>query len=120
MKARCENQEATGYKDYGGRGISICPQWATFEGFWKDMEAGWASGLTIERRDVNGHYEPGNCYWATQKQQANNRRTSHRIETPWGEMTVTQAAERAGISPITLFGRIRRGWTGAALFAPVS
>jgi len=78
MKSRCLYSKNKEFKNYGGRGISICKEWvSSFAEFynWATLH-GWTKGLTIERRNVNGNYEPINCEWATWKQQANNKRNS--------------------------------------------
>lgn len=111
MLARCGDPTEPGYPLYGGRGITVCDRWSTFEAFWLDMAPGWRPRLSLDRIDSNGNYEPSNVRWATAKEQGRNRRDNRRIMTPDGEMTVAEAAERYGLEYQTLSSRLRYGWT---------
>lgn len=76
MKRRCTNPKVVNYRHYGGRGIRVCPEWFnSFETFLADMGE-VPEGKSLDRIDVNGNYEPGNCRWATGEEQVANRRCS--------------------------------------------
>ena len=75
MKSRCYNENATGYEDYGGRGIKVCDRWlASYENFLEDMGRKPGKGYSIDRINVDGNYEPSNCRWTTTFEQARNKR----------------------------------------------
>ena len=77
MRARCKYPSNPNYRDYGGRGIAVCAEWEEFQTFYNwAMTNGYAENLTIDRKDVNGDYDPSNCRWATMKEQRHNRRDS--------------------------------------------
>jgi hypothetical protein len=83
MKSRCYLRSCPAYEYYGARGIAVCEEWKTsFETFrdWA-ISNGYADGLELDRRDTNGHYEPGNCRWATRTQQMRNTRKRKNAKT---------------------------------------
>jgi len=79
MRRRCEQPSYTQYKDYGGRGIKVCDRWKEFKNFKVDMFDSYEMGLTIDRVDVNGNYEPENCKWSTRQEQSENKRCNIRV-----------------------------------------
>ena len=95
---------------YGARGITVCARWLSYENFRADMGPRPA-GLTIDRINNDGNYEPSNCRWATQMQQGNNRGNNRLVVLDGAEMTISEAARQAGINLGTLCARIRSGWS---------
>lgn len=121
IKGRCLNPNNEKFPIYGGRGIKVCSRWLnSFENFLADMGRRPNGKNSIERVDVNGHYEPSNCKWGTAKEQANNTRYNRNITHLGVTLTVSQWAEKYGIKPNTIIGRLRNGWSGIdAITTPV-
>lgn len=106
MRHRCNNPKNKDFRYYGGRGIRVCSAWDSFAGFWSDMGKSYQEGLTIDRKDTEGNYEPDNCRWATRLVQARNRRkkvdmTSEHIGVSWRQ------ASGSWVAQITIKGRVR-------------
>lgn len=107
VKQRCLNPKHAAYHRYGGRGITICDRWKdSFDNFLQDMGGSYKSKLTLERVDNNKGYCPENCRWATMKEQANNTNTNKHITYNGETLTITQAAEKYGLSYSLLVTRI--------------
>jgi hypothetical protein len=112
MHQRCLNVNCKDYKNYGARGISIASAWADFSAFYQwCISTGYEEGLTIERIDVNGDYEPSNCGWIDNVDQALNTRKVRLLTYNNQTKPLTIWAKEVGISPSTIKGRLRRGWT---------
>ena len=92
MKSRCSNQKRRQYKDYGGRGITVCKRWLKFENFYADMGER-PPGLTLERVNNEKGYSPKNCRWATRAEQNANRRTRRDALTFYGRTVESWAAQ---------------------------
>jgi hypothetical protein len=110
MITRCTNPKSTGWKLYGGRGITVCQEWlkdyASFKR-WADSN-GYAPELTIDRIDVDLGYSPENCRWATKLEQARNKRNN--LRTSDGRLAIPIAVQ-SGISAAQFFKRRRSGMT---------
>ena len=118
---RCTKPSNPQWKNYGGRGITICDRWReSFAAFMEDMGPKPSPDHTIDRIDNERGYEPGNCQWATKKQQCRNRRDNHLLTYQGKTMSVAAWAEETGIRDQTLRGRLRLGWsTKRTLATPV-
>lgn len=112
MRSRCHNpQNHPNWENYGGRGISVCERWNSFENFLADMGER-PNGTSIDRIDVNGIYEPGNCRWATAREQANNRRDARRLTFQGRTMSCAEWARELGMTRSKLHIRLfRLGWS---------
>ena len=119
MIQRCYNPKTKGFKRYGGRGISVCADWLSFESFYKDMGKK-PDGATIDRANNNGNYGPANCQWATPKEQANNRRSNIRIMINGSTKTLMQWCEMLGFKYSTAYFRYKKGLPVNMIFLKVS
>lgn len=120
MRRRCEYPQHHQYKNYGGRGIKVCERWRSFNNFFADMGLRPSPAHSIERRNNNGNYEPGNCVWATSKEQGSNTRTNRLVMYGGMNMTLSQCAERCNMPRTTMHSRISRwGLVDRVFTAPV-
>lgn len=111
MVARCTKPSNCNWKRYGARGITVCERWMKYENFLADMGERPSVKHSIERIDNSGHYEPGNCRWATAKEQANNRRDTVRLTYKGETKCLTTWAAELGYSQGCLKYRLKNGWT---------
>lgn len=120
MRQRCENRNNGAFRNYGGRGITVCDRWQTFEAFYLDMGPKPTADHSLDRfPDNDGNYEPGNCRWATSKQQARNRRSVRKLTTRGKTLILTEWSEISGVQPITIANRLKFGWSvERAIFQP--
>ena len=104
MKNRCYNVRSKDFKDYGGRGITVCESWRSeFLSFYQwAINNGWEKGLSIERIDYNGGYSPDNCTWIPMRDQSKNRRSVKMIEYNGESHSVSEWSRITGIARKTL------------------
>jgi hypothetical protein len=120
MKVRCFSKKKDNYNLYGGRGITICPEWLDFNNFFKwAVKNGYKDDLSIDRINVDGNYEPENCRWATRKEQQNNRRVNRNFTLNGIEKTVSEWAEELNISRSALYHRVYRGCSEEGFLMPL-
>ena len=113
MKQRCYNTNSQNFKYYGGKGVSVCDEWRNNPQAFYDwaMTHGYKDGLTLDRIDNDGNYEPSNCRWVTMKEQ-DNHRSNNVILTLNGEShTIPEWSEILGIKQHVIRNRINRGWS---------
>jgi hypothetical protein len=110
MRNRCRNKRHKDYPYYGARGIKVCERWMKFENFVADMGIK-APGMTLERNDNDGDYEPMNCRWATRAEQNRNNRKTRLLTFKGKTLCLVDWAKETGIKPYTIGSRIRSGWT---------
>ena len=108
---RCYNPHAERYAKYGGRGIKVCPEWHDFKNFLKDMGVR-PEGMTLDRENVDGDYEKGNCKWATAKEQSRNKQNTAYLTVNGVTKLMLEWSEETGIPYSRLHKRVTAlGWT---------
>lgn len=110
MKLRCYNPRSSSWERYGGRGITICKRWQSFQNFWDDMSPTYRDGLEIDRKNSNRNYTPSNCRWVTRSQNMRNRKNSL-TKTRGFPQNFQDIALRHGIKRKCLYNRIYSGMT---------
>jgi hypothetical protein len=111
MKTRCFNPNGSGYENYGGRGITVCERWrSSFQSFYDDLGSR-SKGYSLDRRNVNGNYEPTNCEWATDAQQARNRRSNRWVSYQYELMILTDFAAVVGLPVSAVHRLLGKGMT---------
>jgi len=119
MYHRCMNVNTPDYRYYGARGIKICKRWLNdYDAFVEDMGLR-DEGMTLDRIDNQGHYEPGNCRWATRKEQSRNKRNNHILTIDGRSQTIADWADESGIACRALWIRVQAGYTGRDLLRPL-
>lgn len=111
MHDRCTRKAHPAYHHYGGRGITVCERWKTFENFLEDMGLRPEGRYTLDRTDNDKGYDPDNCRWATYTEQENNRRGNRMATINGVTKSVSSFAHEYGEKPVRVFHRLYMGWT---------
>lgn len=109
MLCRCTNPKHRYFNRYGGRGVAVCERWMLFDNFLADMGER-PQGMSLDRIDNSGGYEPKNCRWATQREQHNNKSSNRHVVAFGQTKTISQWARDRGIGKSTIGERLSRGW----------
>ena len=110
MVSRCRNPADDHYATYGAAGIAVCDRWLIFDSFLSDM-GDRPRGKTLDRIDSRGNYEPGNCRWATPREQARNRKSNRVIEFEGRKQPLADWADEFGLSQAALKWRLDNGFS---------
>lgn len=121
MRGRCQRKSCPDYKYYGGRGITVCPEWEEYSNFrtWA-LENGYTENLTIDRIDNEKGYGPSNCRWATRSEQSRNRRNTVFLPYNGREITIPEAAAITGKTPSHFYWKLRSGVNPDRIMADVT
>jgi len=119
MIRRCKDSRNEHWKHYGARGITVCERWLKLENFYADMGDRPSHQHSLDRIDNNRGYEPGNCRWATQKEQCRNQRSNRHLTANGITKTLAEWSEITGLTSDTILRRLKRGWSeDAAILTP--
>lgn len=119
MIRRCHYSKHPQYKDYGARGITVCNEWREdFGEFYAYIGDKPSAQHSLDRKDNNGNYEPGNVRWATKVQQQNNRRTTTYVTIRGQTKSLAEWSRVVGITPEGFYGRVKAGWGNGKLLSP--
>lgn len=111
-KQKCLYKNNASYKYFGAIGIKLCKEWHDFKNFYDwAISNGYKSGLTLDRININKDYEPKNCKWVTIKERHNNRKDNNYVTYNGITLTLSQWAEKLGLSYFTLKQRLSYGWS---------
>lgn len=116
MLTRCGNVKQSNFENYGGRDIGVCKRWTKFENFLADMGRRPSPDYTLERKNVNGHYVPSNCIWATRTEQARNTRRNRRVTIEGRTKTISEW-EASSLLEKAVINRLKHGWTTKDAFS---
>ncbi len=120
MKARCSNPSRPDYERYGGRDIKVCDRWLkSFENFYKDMGPRPSKGMSLDRINNNGNYEPENCKWSDAVDQTNNMRNNLFLTFQGVTLSVSDWSWRTGLNYYTIRWRMSKGWSITRILEPV-
>lgn len=119
MITRCQNPKCKAFKNYGGRGITVCERWQKFENFYADM-GDRPEGKTLERDDNSKGYSPNNCVWADRKTQGRNKRGIRMVTVNGVSKPMSEWADESGVAIGTIWQRLNKGWTAEeAVLTPI-
>jgi hypothetical protein len=118
MHTRCTNPSHENHERYKTAGITVCERWDSYDAFYEDMGER-PEGMTLDRIDNDKGYEPGNCRWATPRQQSRNTRFNTMVTYKGKTQCIAAWAEELGLSRITISGRLFRGEAGEYVLRPV-
>lgn len=117
MIGRCDRETDRWYRNYGGRGISVCPEWYDFRVFFEwALKNGWAAGLQLDRKENNKNYCPDNCRFVTRIENMRNCRSNRLLTFEGRTLPVAAWAEQYDINAGTIRSRLRRGWSAEQIF----